>query len=255
MRDEFYCHTTFFDEWASSPTFKSTFLPIVIIVLTIVLEIVVHYRFKGDQDATVVTPHTRATRLALACLLYPAILTAFIVRINAAHALEEKINECRDFISGPFWPGIFVLSIIPVICASSAFLRALVDCILVRWNSSLSFDLKDFKQSWQWPPCLPLFGVAVLVCVGFECVKLPIALVMGKREISAFAAGWRSPGEEEVDLRGEEEMGLVENVDREDEEGSVSGEEGERRDGPPAYDEVVGSRGKLHGKQSVGDLV
>jgi hypothetical protein len=81
---------------------------------------------------------------------------------------------------------------------------------------------------------MPLFAVFVVVYMVFECVKIPVAIVMGKKGVSVLTREWRS-GEDrrsEEEMWGEEGNRLVGGMESEDEDEGSSGR-------PPAYDEVV----------------
>jgi hypothetical protein len=150
-------------------------------------------------------PSLRARRLAIACALYPVILTVFTVRMADG--------------TGP--AGMYPLAIIPFIAATFALFRAIVDCVLVRFNTGLTTEFGS-KKGWLWLPCMP---VSAVVCVVYW---------MGKR-----GAGWiMGTGVDEgvVDGEGEEMDGLIN-----------SGEDEESEDGDrlPAYDEAVDGGGKM----------
>lgn len=249
MRDRSQCITYYWDEFSSTPSTKAVLCTIAILILTVALEVIAHFTFKDKTAEAQATPdpttnryattHTRATRLALAFILYPLILTVFILRILEANSGRVISKECQKYISGTDWVAIFFLNIIPFACASTSFLRALVDCILVRFNSGLRdnfSNLRDEEGKPPWFPCMPLFAAFCLVYVAFECLKVPIALMMGKKDISKFTSNRNSPGNvrlNEMRSQGEEARGLV--------EGMENGEENENTDdakGLPAYEEV-----------------
>jgi hypothetical protein len=171
-------------------------------------------------------PHTRATRLAIALILYAITLGTFIARIHAATNHPHIDYRCRPYLSipSPNWTAITLLNIIPFICATFAFLRALVDCVLVRWKSGLVYDFQG--DGCPWVPCMPFFAVVVLVYGAFEALKVPIACIMGDWEMSIWTRGASKKGREEV--------------------GEDDGEAG-REDGLPAYDEIVGSERDRNG--------
>ncbi|KAH7071248.1 hypothetical protein BKA63DRAFT_493085 [Paraphoma chrysanthemicola] len=183
------------------------------------------------------SPHTRATRLVVALILYAIALGTFITRIHSATTPPYIDYRCRRYISvpAPNWTAITFLSIIPFICASFAFLRALVDCILVRWQSSLKHGLQD--DGCFWFPCMPFFGLAVIVYGTFEALKIPVAWIMGDWEISIWTKKMKSvKGTEDIEMGGEEARGLMDGVDAVGEDENIDGTEG-----LPAYDEVVGT--------------
>ncbi|KAF2024292.1 hypothetical protein EK21DRAFT_117930 [Setomelanomma holmii] len=199
------------------------------------------------------SPHTRATRLTLALILYAITLGTFITRIHSATHHASIIPDCESYITNPTpnWTWITFLAIIPFICATFAFLRALVDCALARWHSGLGYETKDDGCSWL--PCLPFFGVLVLVYMLFEAVKIPVACIMGGWEMSIWTKEWTrefakgtGPRGAEVEMRGEETTCLVGDVD------GVGEEDGEGGDGLPRYDEIVGA-GREYGDGRKGE--
>lgn len=184
-------------------------------------------------------PRLRATRFALGAIIYAGILTLFIARIVGVLDQPYVPEPCKKDIGleGPDWVAIGILNCVPFTIASFAILRAFTDCVLVRWNKYLGYGRQIDGNSIPWPPCMPLVLIFVAVTGSFyllfECVRVPVALVMGKPEASVwterFAGGLRSA----VETRGEEELGLVQNVD--------GGEDGMEEDGaePPPYEEPV----------------
>jgi hypothetical protein len=245
MGAESDCHFRYWDEAPFLPSVKTVLCTIATIVLTIALEIIVHSTFK-DKTAVpqaeaptsnnhYATPHTRATRLAIATIIYPFVLTMFILRIIDANAVYIA-PECRQYV-GPNWIAISFLNILPFACATSSFFRAVLDCILVRFDTGLSSNFLDFADKEgpiPWTPLMPLFAVCIVLFTVFECVKIPIAVVMGKRHVSAFTRGWNrfEDMRAEEGVQGEEGSGLVGGMESADEdEGSSCG--------PPAYDEIV----------------
>lgn len=265
MSSETSCRAYHFDETSAFPSFKVMVLTFATIILTIVLEILIHVRFKGQGNAAHSSPHTRATRLAIACILYPIILPLFIIRINDATHIPDIGKQCQQYIPPTNWPAISVLNILPFTCASLTFLSALVDCVLVRWNTGLPANFENFKaeKTWPWVLSMPLLGVVGVSTAIFEGLKVPIALVMGDKEISAWTAGSRRYGDE-VELRGNEGLRLVEDSDEECEEDEEEEEEDDEeaeledendKDGPPAYEEAVpptsSAIGKVGGDQMV----
>jgi hypothetical protein len=195
---------------------------------------------KTAEDGSYCSPtpssHTRATRFAFAVIVYSAILILFITRMNEATNPFHEHPECaaRVDLPPPNYVVIAFLNVIPLICATSAFLRTLIDCLLARWGSGLRYEIGG-KKGWLWTPFMPLFSIGIVAYLALECVKIPVALAMGDREVSMWTASniWGSESgvrNEEVEMHGEETLGLVENVD---------GGDGSVVDGPPAYDEVV----------------
>jgi hypothetical protein len=184
-------------------------------------------------------PRTRATRFALGLVIYAGVVTLFSIRIWAA--VKESIgpSACKGEKGiGPDWTAIAFLNIIPFVCASVAFVRCLVDCVLVRYGTFLGNGRSE-RGMMVWKPFVLIVGAYVVVAgllrLLLECVKLLPALVMGRSEVSMFTRGFGEGSrgmEREIDeeMCGEEERGLIEHVD--------GGEEAE----PPAYEEAVGTK-------------
>lgn len=98
------------------------------------------------------SPKERATAFVIATLLIVPICGLFAYRIKGTH--ERNPVEFDSFcmkkmgVVGTSWWGVFIFNIVPLVCACTAWLRVLIDCILVRRNKSLT------KQ--MWPPFLPI---------------------------------------------------------------------------------------------------
>jgi hypothetical protein len=193
------------------------------------------------------SPHTRATRLAFAMILYAGVLAAFILRIQEAMQRPYVDILCTRFIhpSTPNWTAITFLNIIPFVCASVAFLRAIVDCLLVRSGTSLTYDF-DSKEGCCWLPCIPFMSVLIVGYISFECVKVPIALLMGDREVSLWTSKIKKKQTavvDEIEMSGEEAQGLIGGADIDEEPDT---------DGLPTYNEVVGPNNSGSTKEGKG---
>ncbi|KAH4121867.1 hypothetical protein HBH47_095560 [Parastagonospora nodorum] len=222
MPTEFECRYNLFDTYTAFPTGPILFT-LSILFLTVVLEITAHKNFSGAADRPYATLHTRATRLAIACLLYPLLLTCFVLRIVNAQAYARRTSACREWVAGPFWPTIWILNVFPLACATCAFLRTLVDCVLSRWGRGLRNVLsRERREGTVWVPVLPVSGVVVGVLAVFEGVKGGIGWAMGREGF------------------GEEGVGLVEGVEGDWEGGEGEGD-GRDEDGLPECEEVVGA--------------
>jgi hypothetical protein len=234
-----------FDAYSDLPPIQAVIYTIAILILTLALESIVHSKFdeKPAEPPTTTpanryaTPYVRATRLALALIIYPFILILFIMRIKQGPLFMGA--DCEIYIPSTYWLVISLVNFLPFACASTAFLRALVDCVLVRFDTGLSDTFSDIKSKegpMPWMPVLPLFLVFVMILCVFEGLKVSIAWVMGKELGSLFTGSWEGANDiwAEEASREEEEIGLVEGMEMESEdedEGSSAG--------PPAYDEVV----------------
>jgi hypothetical protein len=182
------------------------------------------------------SPHTRATRLAFAMILYAGVLAAFILRIQEAMRRPYVDILCVNMIhpSTPNWTAITFLNIVPFVCASVALLRAVVDCLLVRSGTSLTYDFES-KEGCGWMPCMPFMSVLIVGYLLFECVKVPVALLMGDREVSLWTSKLKKKQTavvDEIEMTGEETQGLIGGADVDAELDT---------DGLPTYNEVVGS--------------
>ncbi|KAH7396249.1 hypothetical protein BKA66DRAFT_260778 [Pyrenochaeta sp. MPI-SDFR-AT-0127] len=184
------------------------------------------------------SPLIRANRLVVGTILFSLVLAVFIIRIQEATTRPYIDFLCWSIIHPPppNWTAIVFLNIIPFTCAAFAFLRTLVDCVLVRWGTGLSYDTKKIQRFWT-----PLMPFMIIFCAGYmllECFKVPIACLMGDREVSLWTAKKKDNGKskmEDIELQGEETQGLVDNIDGP--EDAI----GNDVYGPPAYDEVCTS--------------
>lgn len=196
------------------------------------------------------SPNVRANRLITAIFLYAVIVTLFVIRIRDAtipHLRREcarytSLHQAKPKMSETNWWIVVLLNIIPFVCASLGFLRTFVDCVLVRWGQGLGYGNERKGNIRPWPPCLPFL---VLWAVPITAIKVvlvaPIAWLMGRSLSSAHTRGipkmeaWKS---DDVEMQGEETMGLVDHVDGDD----AGEEDQEQSAGPPAYDEAVHGR-------------
>ncbi len=95
-------------------------------------------------------PRIRANRLIMALILYTAILTAFSIRMH--DVVNPYISpECNRYFPASSiprnWWFTVLLNILPFVTATFSFMRAVVDCYLVRWNSSLSWGKGDGSEA------------------------------------------------------------------------------------------------------------
>jgi hypothetical protein len=90
---------------------------------------------------------------------------------------------------------------------------------------------------------MPFMPFSMLVPCLFEVGRLFAEVIMGEREWPTWmneTGRWRGGAREEIAIQGDETWGLVGNDDGA-EEGSEDGDE-QNTDGPPDYDEAVGSK-------------
>ncbi|KAF2470367.1 uncharacterized protein BDR25DRAFT_343124 [Lindgomyces ingoldianus] len=104
-------------------------------------------------------PDVRAKRLICAIFLITPICIAFGFRIQDTILHYPTACNCPNnpHIAPPNWWAITIFNILPFVCACSAFLRALTDCILARWNKSL-------RDEW-WPEYAPIVAIAWMVLI------------------------------------------------------------------------------------------
>ncbi|KAF2790700.1 hypothetical protein K505DRAFT_327389 [Melanomma pulvis-pyrius CBS 109.77] len=258
---EVHCKHDYFEIWAGGVSFKTVALTLIIIVLTFAIEAAVHSETKqpahdessrvedtlatdaspsSDQsDATETkakstrvwcnpnpSPSIRAHRLAHATILMIPLCIAFGFRI-AGIAPPDVRDGCREILK-PYmqtaWWAIIPLNIIPFILASVAWIRAFVDCLLVRWGKTVGYLMEGEEFRFGWPPCAPLFWVLIVALVPVmglcALVKKSAVWIMGSPDVEGNATG-------DLELGGEERIRLVDDFD-----GAGSGEDEE----PPAYD-------------------
>lgn len=196
------------------------------------------------------SPHIRANRFVVATILYSLILTVFILRIQDASKRPYVDILCRHLIHPPppHWTAIAILNIIPFICASFAFLRTLVDCVLVRCGTGLAYN--PAKGQYFWTPLMPFMIVFCAVYLLMECLKIPVACLMGDREVSLWTRKNKGKNKiESIEMQSEEAQGLVDNVDG---PGDVD-RDGDN--GPPAYYEACTPRASMEGRLEKDSMV
>lgn len=182
-------------------------------------------------------------------------MALFSVRMYEATGYEYRLPQsCKGYKElNPDWTTIGFLNIFPFVCATMAFLRTVVDCVLVRYGMFLG-NGKSYKGVVVWRPFVFISGV-FMIAVGLG------TLVMGRAEASmftrAFGGGTRRADEE----RGMEEegRGLIENIDQDEGMDNTVGEigSGEEREAcvehfdegddgqPPTYGEAISTRTKV----------
>ncbi|KAF2269350.1 hypothetical protein CC78DRAFT_277778 [Lojkania enalia] len=160
------------------------------------------------ESADPSSPSNRAFRFISASISLLFVVVAFGLRIHDVTAYDYFCVETNMTIQ-PVWWAIVLFNIIPFTCACTAWLRTLVDCLLVRYNKSIPYKL--------WPNCLP-----IAICF------LPLLFVIGLLHPCIFAVmGVKNPTkvkeEEYIELA--EEESLMRNVEgqRDDDEETLSG--------------------------------
>ena len=175
---------------------------------------------------------TRVRRLTWATILLVPVCLVFGFRMADTNFLNVR-HECMKFLSflplRPNWWAITLLNIVPFVLAITAWIRALVDCLLVRWGKGLRYPDED-TPLFAWPPCAPVFFVILFAAV-------PLFLLMGLLNKGArWVAGKTVVENDDVEL-GEENRGLIVGMDAEDRD----------MDAPPAYEGLEGARDKYLG--------
>jgi hypothetical protein len=255
------CRSDYFDIYTDGLTFKTVALTFIIIILTFCIEGAVHLEANPspkkeqpqsaqdelsgseseESNATKITtrgkgwsfnsdpsPAIRANRLTLATILIIPLCVAFGFRM--ADTVPPDVRyECEEVIKPllqPTWGAIIPLNIVPFVIASVAWIRAFVDCLLIRWRKSVQYlsNVEGSGITIGWPPFAPLYWafLVVLLPIGVirEFMKKGAVWMMGSPDIAESAT-------EDIELGGEERVRLVDDVD----EAVVN--EGEE---PPAYD-------------------
>jgi hypothetical protein len=100
------------------------------------------------------TPHARIKRLIYTTFFFIPLVTFFHLRVT---------NSCGDVD----WTVMFFVGVIPLVTGTTAWLRALVDVLLVRIDRSLPYPSKDFpmKGSFGWPPFVPFYVLYLVIAV------------------------------------------------------------------------------------------
>ncbi|KAF2651885.1 hypothetical protein K491DRAFT_681821 [Lophiostoma macrostomum CBS 122681] len=104
-------------------------------------------------------PKERANNFVVATIFVIPICIAFAHRIRDAQRVNpvEYDSFCRKemSVSRTQWWAVFLFNIVPLVCACTAWLRTLVDCVLMRWNKSLTYEM--------WPPLWPISMTARMI--------------------------------------------------------------------------------------------
>ncbi|KAH8657850.1 hypothetical protein BX600DRAFT_468266 [Xylariales sp. PMI_506] len=117
--------------------------------------ILVERLFKDSCHHDFPTPVLRANRFIGATLAIVPLCIAFAFRIKDTRV--ESLGTCIyhiDFVP-PNWVAISIFNILPLACACTAWLRTLVDCVLFRFDTALSYE--------HWPHALPISLPVLLV--------------------------------------------------------------------------------------------
>jgi hypothetical protein len=163
------------------------------------------------------SPSTRARRFTRSTILLIPICLVLGLRMA-----DRTSEECMRYIasSAPLNWWDIVLFIIAV----DAWLRALIDCLLIRWGKGLRYPA---KSSWGlgWPPFAP---VSLVITVAASLVNKGAKWVMGKTVA------------ENNDLELGENRGLIVGIDAENQDVH----------GPPAYEGLEGVRNEYLGMEN-----
>jgi hypothetical protein len=169
-------------------------------------EVPANERKKKDDHVHIPSPTRRANRLVGATALIIPITIAFAVRMQQLQITYPLKCQLQLDIAPPQWWAIVLFDIIPFICASLAWLRTLVDCILVRWDKTLTMG--------AWPPAWPLAIVAIIIAAIVFLIRDMVFLIMGRRDLMTVNPKKKN-NDIEMDRRdgaaaNEEEQGLME---------------------------------------------
>lgn len=171
------------------------------------------------------SPSTRASRLTQSTILLMPMCLVFGFQIADTTSSNIR-HECMQYLASslqPNWWAITFLNIVPFVITVDAWLRALIDCLLVRWGKRLRYPAEDF--SWLgWPPCAPVLYVIMVVAI--PVFVFVFFLDMGAK----WVAGETVAENDDIEL-GEENGGLIVGMDAED--WTV--------DSPPAYEGLEGA--------------
>lgn len=169
----------------------------------------------------IASPTHRANRFLINTALLIPLIIAFVWRIQETQKTYTAVCMQALNIPGTQWWAIIIFNIIPFCCACIAWLRTLVDCVLVRWDTDVPSAL--------WPPAWPLTITAAVV-LGFGIVSRNIVLwIMGRSDLMDWHEGDRQENgvEMDADLRRnedvvqDEERGLLRDSEMDDDEVTV----------------------------------
>ncbi|KAF1954265.1 hypothetical protein CC80DRAFT_130810 [Byssothecium circinans] len=125
------------------------------------------YFFTRDPS-----PRTRANRFVAATICFGTMCACATMAHAATHDVRD---ECAHYVNDRAGGIVYFL----LIMGFSAWLRALVDCVLVRWGKSLTYP-SDRERNFAWPVCAPLW-------LFFFVLGLPLAMVL---VVLWLTAGW-----------------------------------------------------------------
>jgi hypothetical protein len=173
-------------------------------------EVPVGERKKKADHTHIASPTCRANRLVTTTALLIPITIAFALRIRETQFEYPWKCQSSFNIPPPKWWAITLFNIIPSVCASMAWLRTLVDCVLVRRNKTVPFEF--------WPPVLPLAIIAIAItCIGMFARDM-VFLVMGRKDLMTFTQQLNEIELQRRENEGEEERGLMHGAGEEEDE-------------------------------------
>lgn len=152
--DRSYCESKYPLSKSDVPIFISVVLTLFIIFLAVAIE--VRTRLYADKPPREVpSPVCRATRFAGVSVAMIPMCIAFHIRVRQIQAASDDF--CAGEIAVAPWPlvPLLLFNILPFVCACTVWLRTLVDCILVRFNKTVSDR--------YWTYALPISSVYRLV--------------------------------------------------------------------------------------------
>jgi hypothetical protein len=195
---------------------------------------------SANKKRSLPSPLLRANRLAAAVLLFVPLVIAFSLRM-ADIVTPPVPPTCRHrYGSGnmppPNWWAVALLNILPFVSACFALLRALVDALLVRWNTGLSpIRGGQIDGEFLWMPCMPFMLVGVLGYMVLQFIRWLITVMMGQPGSDIWGRERVKEGDADVEMQGDR-VNLMDDMDDMDGNESVEGNVA----GLPTYDEVVG---------------
>ncbi|KAH8649252.1 hypothetical protein BX600DRAFT_474824 [Xylariales sp. PMI_506] len=108
------------------------------------------------QGEAIPSPICRASRLSATTIIIIPVCVAFGLRMGELYPAQPS-GACYGRINypPPDWFAISIINVLPLTCACTAWLRCVVDCVLIRYGGHLPL--------WYWPPVLPIGGTALLL--------------------------------------------------------------------------------------------
>ncbi|KAF2707316.1 hypothetical protein K504DRAFT_458749, partial [Pleomassaria siparia CBS 279.74] len=171
-----------------APPEHTILLSMAMILLTVAIEIIVHksmdfvntkglsvidesYDVENPSSDTNTTgpkarkshtsnpsPTTRINRLTMATLLFMPLCVAFGFRLAGSSKVWVS-QDCKQYVHVN-WGVVFIINFVPFITASSAWLRSLIDCTLIRGRA---LQYPSETDGFGWPPALPFYATFYVI--------------------------------------------------------------------------------------------